>query len=74
MNAEWIGAVIFVVGTIFTAGKLISSQRAEIQQLKGDLNGIGKKVRKQHTRDLVLIALTDDRAERLRLVGILKEE
>jgi len=74
LNAEWIGAAIFVIGTIFTAGKIISSQRADIQQLKGDLNGIGRKVRKQHTRDLILIAATDEREERFRLVEILKEE
>jgi hypothetical protein len=74
VNAEWIGAVIFVITAIFAAGKIISSQRSEIQQLKGDLNGIGRKVRKQHTRDLVLIAMTDNRKERFKLVGILKED
>jgi hypothetical protein len=71
---EWIGAAIFVIGTIFTAGKIISAQRSATQQLKGDLNGIGRKVRKQHTRDLLLIAGTDSREERFRLVEILRED
>lgn len=74
MNAEWIGAITFVVVVIFGAGKVISSQRSEIQKLKSDLNGIGRKVRRQYNVNLVVIAQTDDRKERLQLVEIFKED
>lgn len=70
MTGEWIAAGTFVVGVIFAAGIL----RGEVKQLRTDLNGIGKKARKQHTRDLIQVASTDDRIERFKLVALLKED
>jgi hypothetical protein len=77
--SEWlVSIVIAVVGVIFAAGKIISSTRAEVRQLRADLNGLGGKVRRQHSHQqtiaLLLIAMTEDRAERVRLVGLLKED
>ncbi len=70
MTGEWIAAATFVVGVIFAAGIL----RSEVKQLRTDLNGIGKKARKQHTIQLVIIAQTDDRIERFKLVTLFKED
>lgn len=71
---EWITVSVFVVGVVYTAGKIISGSRAEIRQLRNDLNGLGRKVRRQHTVDMLLIAMTNDRTERFRLVELLKED
>jgi hypothetical protein len=70
MSAEWVGALTFVVGVIFAAGIL----RSEVKQLRTDLNGIGKKARKLHTVQMVIIAQTDDRIERFKLVSLFKED
>jgi len=70
MSAEWVGALTFVVGVIFAAGIL----RSEVKQLRTDLNGLGRKTRKQHTIQMVIIAQTDDRIERFKLVSLFKED
>jgi hypothetical protein len=75
---EWIGAAIFAVGAIFAAGKFMSTIRAELSQVRSDMNGIGRKVRdtqkQNHKIALVILASTDDREERFRLVDLLKED
>jgi hypothetical protein len=70
MSAEWIGAITFVVGGIFAAGIL----RNEVKQLRTDLNGLGRKTRKLHTVQMTIIAQTDDRIERFKLVALFKED
>ncbi len=72
--AEWIAVAIFLFGVIFAAGKIVSNAHSENKQLRADLNGLGRKMRKQKNIDLVVIAMTDDRIERFKLVGLLKED
>lgn len=79
---EWIGAIIFVVGAIFAAGKLISDAKAEGSQTRVDLNRMGQKMREEERANLrrhfnmalMLVASEDDREKRFRIAGQLKED
>lgn len=73
--SEWkVTVVIFALGIVFAGIRTYF----QVRQLRMDLNGLGGKVRRQHSHQqtiaLLLIAMTDDRAERVRLVGLLKED
>lgn len=82
MNAEVIGAAIFVITVIFAAGKLVSKNSS-------DINRVGAKVRDKELADferektalrrhynmsLMMVASEDDREKRFRIAGQLRED
>ena len=77
-----IAAIVAVIGGIFAAGKLFSTTEASQQQTKLDVNRIGAQrredeknaARRYHNICMVLIASEDERAERFKIAGLLKED
>jgi hypothetical protein len=82
VNAEWIGAAIFIVTSIFVAGKLISGNRAAVEQSKIDINRIGQKIREEERANLrrhfnmalMMVASEEDKEKRFRIAGQLRED
>jgi len=77
-----ITAVIFLVGVIFAAGRLIYTQQEELKQTKVDLNRMGQKMREEEKAALrrhfnmclMQVAAEDERETRFRIAGQLKED
>ena len=86
MNAELISAAIVIVGVIFTAGKIVNSvtegTKKELAAAKQDINRIGAKFRdlervtdrRHHNVCMVLVAIQQDKDERFKIAGLLKED
>ncbi len=86
MNAELIGAAIFAVGVIFAAGKFVNSAtegtKKELAQSKLDVNRLGQKLRegekaaarRHHNLCAVIIANTENKDDRFKIAGLLKED
>jgi hypothetical protein len=80
--SEWITAAIFVVGAIYAAGRVLSNNKAEIDQAKIDLNRMGQKIRDEEraalrrhfNSSLLQVACENDRKTRFKIAGQLKED
>lgn len=86
MTGELIGAAIFVFGVIFAAGKFVNSvtegTKKEMAQTKIDVNRIGAKVRElekvvarhNHNTCQVLQAIQENKDDRFKTAGLVKED
>ena len=82
MSEGFIGALVFLIGVIFTAGGIINGQKKENAQLKIDISRIGNKqrdeeknaARRYHNICMVLESMIDDKETRFKIAGLLKED
>lgn len=82
MIAALIQGLIFLATAIFVAGGIVKSSRKEQDQSKIDISRIGTKqrdeekaaARRYHNVCMVVIAMTDNKDDRFRIAGMLKED
>jgi len=77
-----IQALIFLAGVIFTAGGMTWANRKDQEQKAVDISRIGTKqrdeekaaLRRYHNASLVMIAMTENKDDRFKIAGMLKED
>ncbi len=78
----FLGAIIFAIGVIYAAGKIVQGTRNEATQTKVDVNRLGYKMhdeekaaaRRHFNICLIMVAAEPDPDKRFRIAGQLKED